>query len=402
MQPLREHFMVIDFLIVGGGIGGAVLANLLGRRGKSVLVLEKNRTSAPQSRPEVLWPATVKVLRTLIPEHLEERWMLPIRGFVLVYKRQILLQYGPEVIRAAGVQPCSTANTRELLMQQAPCDYQRGVEVTKVLRDNGRVVGVRARDTASGVERDILAGLVIGDDGVHSVIRRSCGLPMTIVRMPLDLLGLRFDWPTSLPANTIRIWLNEDRVRSGLLGMPAMPLPEGKGVALLPVWPETSQNEHRLQSALRAFFAQDPLLGEVVGECMHPDGMTHFRLGWGRKPCFGTSGAVLLGDAAHPVTPAGGQGANSAVADALVLAETALERPGQLLEEYARRRLAAVQRSLAFSRGATRIFSLPRPVRNLGLMGMPWAARWLNSRPERFGRFLHTAAEAFQEWPSER
>src|SRR5262245_61418138 len=100
IKPLREHFMVIDFLIVGGGIGGAVLANLLGRRGKNVLVLEKNRTTAPQTRPEILWPATVKVLRALIPERLEERWMLPIRGFVLVHKRQILLQFGPEVFQA--------------------------------------------------------------------------------------------------------------------------------------------------------------------------------------------------------------------------------------------------------------------------------------------------------------
>jgi choline dehydrogenase-like flavoprotein len=71
--------MAIDFLIVGGGIGGGVLANLLGRRGKRVLVLEKGRTPIPQDRPEILWPATVDVLRTLIPKGLEERWLLPIR-----------------------------------------------------------------------------------------------------------------------------------------------------------------------------------------------------------------------------------------------------------------------------------------------------------------------------------
>ncbi len=393
--------MAIDFLIVGGGIGGAVLANLLGRRGKNVLVVEKNRAAVPQVRPEILWPATVKVLRALIPEHLETRWMLPIRGFVIVYKQQPLLQFGPEVLQTAGVQPYSTANTRELLMQQAPCEYQRGVEVMNVLRANGRVVGVRARDTASGAERDILADWVVGDDGVHSVIRRGCGLPMPITRLALDFFSFRFDWPPSLPANAVRIWLNEDRVRSGLLGMPALPLPEGKGVAFFPVWAETFRSERRLQSVLDAFFAQDPLLGEVAGERLYANRMTHFHLGWGRKPCFGTTGALLMGDAAHPITPAGGQGANASVADALALAEAALERPGQLLDEYTRRRRAAVQRSLSFSRGASRIFSLPRPVRNLGLMMLPWAVRWLNNRPERFGRFLRAAAEAFQDRPSD-
>ncbi|HEY7312663.1 MAG TPA: NAD(P)/FAD-dependent oxidoreductase [Gemmataceae bacterium] len=391
--------MSIDFLIVGGGIGGAVLANLLGRRGKRVLVLEKNRTSVPQTRPEILWPATVKVLRSLIPEHLEARWMRPIHGLVLTYKRRPLLQFGSDVFRAVGVQPCSTANTRELLMQQAPCDYQRGVEVTTVLRDMGRVVGVRTRDTASGAEREILADWTIGDDGLHSVIRRGCGLSMNLVPFPLHLLAIRFDWPASLPADAIRIWLNEDRVRSGLLGMPAFPLPEGAGVAFFPVWEETLRNERHLQSALRAFVARDPLLGEVVGERVYPHGMMHFRVGWGRKPRFGAPGALLIGDAAHPVTPAGGQGANASVADALAIAEIALDRPTQLLEEYARRRCAAVQRSLSFSRGGTRVLSSPRLVLKLGMLLLPWAARWLNNRPERFGRILRASAEAFQDRP---
>ena len=118
--------MSIDFLIVGGGIGGAVLANLLGRRGQRVLVLQKARVPAQQTRPEVLWPATVEVLRTLIPEKLEQRWLLPIRSGVLSCGTQELLRFGPDVFDAAGVQPYSTANTRELLLQQAPCEHQRG------------------------------------------------------------------------------------------------------------------------------------------------------------------------------------------------------------------------------------------------------------------------------------
>ena len=389
--------MAIDFLIVGGGIGGAVVANLLGRRGKRVLVLEKSRAAAPQMRPEILWPATVHVLRSLLPEPLEARWMVPIRGAVMMYKRRPLLQFGPDFFDTVGVQPYSTANTRELLMQQAPCEYQRGVKVTKVLRENGRVVGVRARDTTNGGERDILAEWTIGDDGLHSVIRRDCGLPMTIVRLPLDLLGLRFDWPASLPANTVHIFLNENRVSSGVLGMPVGPLPEGKGVALIPVWADMFHDARRLRAALQSFLARNPILREIVGQRLYPEGMMRFRLGWGRKPCFGIAGALLIGDAAHPVTPAGGQGANSAVADALVLAEAALERPAQLLDEYARRRWAAVERSLSFSRGATRVLSLPRLVLNLGLTAAPWGIRWLSRRPELFGQVLRLAAGAFQE-----
>ena len=90
--PSLELAMSIDFLIIGGGIGGAVLANLLGRSGKRVVVLEKSQTTPPQARPEILWPATVEILRSLLPKSLEERWMLPIRGFHFTCRQRTLLQ----------------------------------------------------------------------------------------------------------------------------------------------------------------------------------------------------------------------------------------------------------------------------------------------------------------------
>jgi 2-polyprenyl-6-methoxyphenol hydroxylase-like FAD-dependent oxidoreductase len=391
--------MAIDFLIVGGGIGGAVLANLLGRRGKRVLVLEKSRTPLPQPRPEILWPATVEVLRTLIPANREECWLLPVRGGKLFYRSRTLLHIGPEVIDAAGVQPYSTANTRELLLEQAPCEHRRGVEVTAVLRDKGRVVGARARDRTTGVEQELLAEWTVGDDGPHSVIRHGCGLPMHLVRLPVELLGFAFDWPPHMAANMAHIWLNQDRLQTGVVGMPAAPLPQGKGAALIPVWPEVLANERRLQRALHAFAEQDPTLHELLGQRTYPGGFTHFRLAWGRMPRFGSAGALLMGDAAHPVTPAGGQGANLSVADALVIAEAALERPQNLLAEYARRRRAPARRSLAISRGASLAFSVPHLVRSLGLLMLPWAARLLNWWPGWFGVALRTAAGAFRERP---
>ncbi|HET6324795.1 MAG TPA: NAD(P)/FAD-dependent oxidoreductase [Planctomycetaceae bacterium] len=389
--------MAIDFLIVGGGIGGAVLANLLSRRGKRVLVLEKGRTPVPQARPEVLWPATVEFLRTLIPAELEQRWSLPIRGGVIVYRNEELLRFGPEVFDAAGVQPYSTANTRELLMHQAVCEYQRGVEVTEVLRDGERVVGVRARDVDSGAEREVLAEWTVGDDGIRSVIRRGCGLAMDVVPFPVHVLGFAFDWPTALPANAVRIWLNKERRQTGVVGMPIAPLPQGKGVGLIPTWPEVGQDEPRLRAALRSFAAQDPALDGLIGTRAYPADFSRFQIGYGRTPCFGCAGALLMGDAAHPVTPAGGQGANLSVADARVIAEAALERPQQLLDEYQRRRRAPTERSLALSGRAYRLASLPRFVLNLGQAFMPWAVRRLGNRPERFGRLLRTAAEAFRE-----
>jgi 2-polyprenyl-6-methoxyphenol hydroxylase-like FAD-dependent oxidoreductase len=85
-----------------------------------------------------------------------------------------------------------------------------------------------------------------------------------------------------------------------------------------------------------------------------------------------------MGDAAHPVSPAGGQGANMSVADARALAETVLHDPSDLLEVYERRRREANERSLRFTRGAARLLALPgwtTPPTSLLLSFVRWATR---------------------------
>src|SRR5688500_3803683 len=62
--------MPTDFLIVGGGIGGLVAAELLGRGGRRVVVLERSVGPPRWTRPEVLWPATMELLASILPGEL--------------------------------------------------------------------------------------------------------------------------------------------------------------------------------------------------------------------------------------------------------------------------------------------------------------------------------------------
>src|SRR5215510_11190267 len=97
-----ETAMATDFLIVGGGIGGLVLAELLGRGGKRVVVLERSTAPPPWSRPEILWPATFELLCSLLPrERWQERAVLPLEGVRLFDGHEWRWAISPETLAAA-------------------------------------------------------------------------------------------------------------------------------------------------------------------------------------------------------------------------------------------------------------------------------------------------------------
>jgi len=116
---------------------------------------------------------------------------------------------------------------------------------------------------------------------------------------------------------------------------------------------------------------------------------------WGHAPHYGGPGALLIGDAAHPVSPAGGQGANMSVADARVVAELALAGVPDVLAAYERRRRAANRRSLRFTRGAVFAFGLPEGLLFNRLTA--WLLSQVGSRPPIAARFIRTLATAFLE-----
>lgn len=108
-------------------------------------------------------------------------------------------------------------------------------------------------------------------------------------------------------------------------------------------------------------------------------------------------GAILIGDAAHPVSPAGGQGANMSVADACVLAELAPRGEPDLLAEHERRRRPVNERSMGPTRMTARIWELPEwcspPAIVFALV------RWLPRHPSLLRRAIRSGATAFLEKP---
>jgi len=389
--------MRYDYIIVGGGVAGGVLAGLLGRGGKNVLVLEKSVTSPTLVRPEIVWPATTAVLRSLIPaDRLAADTLLPLGRVELRAGNGDSLDLPEDFISRRGIERCSLEPNvlRTHLLDIDRFELRRGVEVTGLVKHSGRVVGVRARDLSTSRENEFLAPCTVGNDGVHSFVRRECGISMRTRLFPIDFLCFGFDWPAAIPRPTTRVWLNTTALDSGVLGMFALPLVADKGVGLIAVRPAVFEHADRAQQGWERLRAIDDCIAEVVGGREFPGGFVRVRRPWGHARRYGVPGAVLMGDASHPVSPVGGQGTNMAVADAATFAELALENVANLHTEFERLRRPANTRSMGFTRTAAPVLRLPASC--IPNFAVDLVVRWLCRNPSTLVNAILHSSTAFE------
>jgi 2-polyprenyl-6-methoxyphenol hydroxylase-like FAD-dependent oxidoreductase len=391
-----------DFAIAGGGIGGTVAAELLARAGKRVVALERNLRAPQWTRPEILWPVTADFLCGFaLGESFEREVAAPIEAFDIHDGRSARPLVPEEAIRRAGVRPWSVDpnRLRELLLERASFELRRGVEVLGVLREDGaasRVAGLCARELSTGTEIEVRARTTIADDGVASRVREGCRIPIDLRTFSVEFLCFGLDWPAGLPPSRVRLWANRGRTRSGILGVGAVPLPHRRGTGLVLIRPWALQDP-RAPDDWNRFLDADPLLRETIGDRSFPAGFAHVRRPFGHARSYGVDGAVLIGDAAHPVSPAGGQGSSAAVADARTLAELALAGSRDLAGDLERRRRGPNDRSLAITRATHRVWTLPRWCRPTS--GLFAVLAFLRARPSLLARALRNVSTRFLEEP---
>ncbi|MFI5232240.1 MAG: NAD(P)/FAD-dependent oxidoreductase [Gemmatimonadales bacterium] len=176
-----------DVVVVGGGPAGATTAWALARNGADVLVLDRARFPRPKACAEFLSPQARRILaemgaldaliRSGAPD-LEAMTIHAVNGQSFEGRFDAARSCGGERNAALGVR-------REfldaLLLDRARACGARvteGVAVTDLLRDsNGRVTGVQVRD--GDATREIAARIVVGADGLRSVVGRRLGLIRT-------------------------------------------------------------------------------------------------------------------------------------------------------------------------------------------------------------------------------
>ncbi len=311
-------------VIVGAGPAGAALAFLMARRGIGVTLLERQTDFEREFRGEVLMPSGVDAFRRMGLEPALDKLPQARVGAVDLYRgaRHLFrLVLTPEQIGTFGPRIVSQPAMLEMLAAQAAHHasfrLERGVTVRDLIWREGRVTGVRG-DGAGG-PREFGGDFVIGGDGRASVLRRRAGLHEERSPQAFDVVWAKVPLPEFMrEAGTARGYLGR-----GHLAL-AFPTYDGR-LQIAWIIEKGSFGEIR-RRGIDEWIAEmaahvSPDLGEHLrarrAEVTQPfllDVVCDSLVRWTAP------GLLLLGDAAHPMSPVGGQGLNIALRDALVAA----------------------------------------------------------------------------------
>jgi flavin-dependent dehydrogenase len=157
---------VHDVVIVGGGLAGAALATHLARSGHDVVVLERKRAAARKACGEGLFGRGIEELRALgVLESLSDESQ-PLAGVRFHAGGQSAAAHAP----AMGVRRGALEGAVLNAARTAGASVCEGATVRRLSVRGGRVAGVVVGDHL------IEAKVVVGADGLNSIIRRRAGL----------------------------------------------------------------------------------------------------------------------------------------------------------------------------------------------------------------------------------
>lgn len=163
-----------DVIVIGGGFAGIVTAAALANGKRRVLVLEARDALANRFSGELIHPAGVSILGRLgLLDRLREATAgATVSGYVVVIADDGEARIPYERVLGFSCNHVKMVEAmRPEVAKRTGVTIRRGVRVKDLVREDGRVVGVRTD------EGELLrAPLVIAADGRHSKMRAAAGL----------------------------------------------------------------------------------------------------------------------------------------------------------------------------------------------------------------------------------
>jgi 2-polyprenyl-6-methoxyphenol hydroxylase-like FAD-dependent oxidoreductase len=327
-----------------------MLGFLLARMGVDVVVLEKHTDFLRDFRGDTIHPSTLEIMYEL--GLLDEFLRRPHQEV-----RHLAGQIGSETVAVADFTHLPTHCKFLGLMPQwdflnfiaehagryPSFNLKMEAEVTEIVEEAGKVVGVKAKTPAGDLE--VRADLTVGADGRHSVVRERAGFSVLNLGAPMDVLWMRMSRHPTDPDHTfgrfdsgrILVFLNrEDYWQTAYV------IPKGKADEL---------RQQGLPAFREEMLRLAPFLRDRVDELRDWDDIKLLTVAVDRLRRWFRPGLLCIGDAAHAMSPIGGVGINLAIQDAVATANILGERLRQGTLSLGD--LAAVQRRRTFPTRAT-------------------------------------------------
>ncbi|MGH8263473.1 MAG: FAD-dependent oxidoreductase [Steroidobacteraceae bacterium] len=355
-----------DVLIVGAGPTGLTAAVALALKGIRVTVIDAQPEGSNTSRAAVIHARTLETLEaTGVSDRLVKRGL---------HAKQFTIRDRDRVLVPVRFDKLPTRYPYTLMISQAETEEalrRRLAELGGVVHW-GRALEAIVQD-ANGVTATLVDGTIvsaryaIGADGMHSKVRACAGIdfPGDNYEQSFSLADVRLSG--GVPTDEVILFFSP----AGLVVV--APLPDGvhRIVATVDDSPEHPDLAF-VQSLLDARGPEKERA--VVHEVLWG---SRFRVQHRVAATYRSGRLLLAGDAAHVHSPAGGQGMNTGIQDAIALADAltaamASNNDAPLSAYAAQRRPIALQ-VVGMADGLTRLATLPRairPLRNIFMRGL--------------------------------
>jgi 2-polyprenyl-6-methoxyphenol hydroxylase-like FAD-dependent oxidoreductase len=297
-----------------------MLGVVLARAGVPVTVLEKHGDFLRDFRGDTVHASTLTLLDELglgerfsaIPHHVVRRLRLPVQAGEGLEVDLGLLP-GPHKHIAMVPQWDLLDLLADAGRGEPSFTLRMGVEVTGLLREHGRVVGVRYRDVDAG-DGELRAAVTVACDGRTSAVRAASGLRVREFGVPLDVWWFRLPRRESDPEGF------DVRVGNG-----SVLVMIDRGSYFQMGYQIRKGSDERLRAERIEVFQSRiaslaPELADRVDAVRSWEDVKLLSVRLDRMPRWFSPGLLCIGDAAHAMSPVGGVGINLAIQDAVAAA----------------------------------------------------------------------------------